>query len=568
MFQSFHPSKMESGGKVDLSQLRNLVRSYIDKHLYKTALFWADKAMSLSNSELQDVYWFAQALFFTNQYQRAVFALTSRGLEEKDLACRYLVGKCYAECKMWQEALDVLEMEPRYVKENSLSELATGGGNKKLESAVHLLRGLVYEAMENGGMACDCFKEALRSDVHCYEAFERLTSNYMLSPTVEVNFFKSLPFKDQCLPEELPFLKQLYENKLQNNKKPAEMKLPAPYEAVNNSLDVVVSLAEKHFINCDFQVCHKMTSSVLQQDPFHSACLPLHISCLVELKKCNDLFYLGHKLVDNYPNQAVSWYAVACYYYLISKFESARRFFSKATTIDRGFGPAWVGFGHAFATEGEHDQAMAAYFTASKVMPGAHQPLLYIGIEYTKTNNSKLAERFFNQALSISSDDPFIKHEIGQIAFQNGNYNKAEKYFREALEKVQHARNGVLLDAWEPLLNNLGHAVRKLGRYEEALNYHQQALVLIPQNSFTLSAIGFIHSLLGNCEQAISFFHKALSLRKDDTFSVQMLGQTLEQFSMEILPDLPEAEDNNELDESSCIHSEIDTTNADVSMET
>ena len=44
--------------------------------------------------------------------------------------------------------------------------------------------------------------------------------------------------------------------------------------------------------------------------------------------------------------------------------------FSKATTLDRLYGPAWLAFGHSFAAEGEHDQAMAAYFTASQLMKG------------------------------------------------------------------------------------------------------------------------------------------------------------------------------------------------------
>ena len=43
---------------------------------------------------------------------------------------------------------------------------------------------------------------------------------------------------------------------------------------------------------------------------------------------------------------------------------------SKATTLDRVFGPAWLAFGHAFAVENEHDQAMAAYFTAAQLMRG------------------------------------------------------------------------------------------------------------------------------------------------------------------------------------------------------
>ena len=71
---------METGGKVDISQLRNLVRQYIDMHLYKTALFWADKAVSLSNGDIQDVYWLAQTLFLTAQFHRASHVLRNRVL--------------------------------------------------------------------------------------------------------------------------------------------------------------------------------------------------------------------------------------------------------------------------------------------------------------------------------------------------------------------------------------------------------------------------------------------------------------------------------------------------------
>jgi anaphase-promoting complex subunit 6 len=83
------------------------------------------------------------------------------------------------------------------------------------------------------------------------------------------------------------------------------------------------------------------------------------------------------------------------------------------------YGPAWLAFGHSFASDNEHDQAMAAYFTASQLMKGCHLPILYIGLEYGLTNNAKLAERFFSQALSIAPEDPFVLHEMGVIAFQN-----------------------------------------------------------------------------------------------------------------------------------------------------
>ncbi|XP_042316285.1 cell division cycle protein 16 homolog [Sceloporus undulatus] len=269
----------------------------------------------------------------------------------------------------------------------------------------------------------------------------------------------------------------------------------------------------------------------MEKDPFHASCLPVHIGTLVELNKANELFYLSHKLVDLYPNNPVSWFAVGCYYLMVGhKNEHARRYLSKATTLERTYGPAWIAYGHSFAVESEHDQAMAAYFTAAQLMKGCHLPMLYIGLEYGLTNNSKLAERFFSQALSIAPEDPFVMHEVGVVAFQNGDWKTAEKWFLDALEKIKAIGNEVTVDKWEPLLNNLGHVCRKLKKYEEALEYHRQALVLIPQNASTYSAIGYIHSLMGNFESAIDYFHTALGLRRDDTFSVTMLGHCIEMY--------------------------------------
>lgn len=38
--------------------------------------------------------------------------------------------------------------------------------------------------------------------------------------------------------------------------------------------------------------------------------------------------------------------------------------------MDSHYGPAWIGFGHTFAAESEHDQAITAYSTAAKLYPG------------------------------------------------------------------------------------------------------------------------------------------------------------------------------------------------------
>ncbi|KAG9349579.1 hypothetical protein JZ751_028027 [Albula glossodonta] len=501
---------------MNLDRLRKRVRQYIDQQQYQSALFWADKIASLSHEDPQDIYWLAQCLYLTSQYHRASHALRSRKLDKLYGACKYLAARCHYAAKEYQQALDILDMvEPaskrlldKSVKEdNGIKEsskdwgMSTASGKYvihfqegqetdiQINSSICLLRGKIYDAMDNRPLATSSYKEALKLDVHCFEAFDLLTSHHMLTAQEDTV------------------------NGLQDN------------------LDVVVSLAERHYYNCDFKMCYKLTSMVMVKDPFHANCLPVHIGTLVELSKANELFYLSHKLVDLYPNSPVSWFAVGCYYLMVGhKNEHARRYLSKATTLERTYGPAWIAYGHSFAVESEHDQAMAAYFTAAQLMKGCHLPMLYIGLEYGLTNNSKLAERFFSQALNIAPEDPFVMHEVAVVAFQNGDWKTAEKLFLDAMEKIKAIGNEVTVDKWEPLLNNLGHVCRKLKKYDQALEYHRQALVLIPQHASTYAAIGYVHSLMGDFESAIDYFHTALGLKRDDTFSVTMLGHCIEMY--------------------------------------
>lgn len=44
--------------------------------------------------------------------------------------------------------------------------------------------------------------------------------------------------------------------------------------------------------------------------------------------------------------------------------------FRKASQLDRRYGPIWLTLGHAFAADGEHDQAIASYCTAAQVIRG------------------------------------------------------------------------------------------------------------------------------------------------------------------------------------------------------
>ena len=122
--------------------------------------------------------------------------------------------------------------------------------------------------------------------------------------------------------------------------------------------------------------------------------------------------------------------------------------------------------------------------SASQLIAGCHLPQLYSKLEYILTNNTHLAEKFFRWALAVALNDAFILHELGMTAFSSGLYKRAEKLLSDTLLRVESvSRSGLSSspsDKKERLLNNLGHTHRKLGRYQESISFHQQALVLSP----------------------------------------------------------------------------------------
>lgn len=85
----------------------------------------------------------------------------------------------------------------------------------------------------------------------------------------------------------------------------------------------------------------------------------------------SSLFMLAHELVEQDPQSAVTWYAVGLWYFSGSRWGEARRYFSKANLIDPRFAPAWIGFAHSFAYEGEHDHAITAYSTSARLFQGS-----------------------------------------------------------------------------------------------------------------------------------------------------------------------------------------------------
>ena len=94
-----------------------------------------------------------------------------------------------------------------------------------------------------------------------------------------------------------------------------------------------------------------------------------HISLLVQLEKKSDIFLAAHKLVEEYPQSHVSWFAVGAYYFSAKKFDQSRKYLRKCLSIKKNFMEGLILLGLSFSEQEEFDQAISTYRTASRLFP-------------------------------------------------------------------------------------------------------------------------------------------------------------------------------------------------------
>ncbi|KAJ5669887.1 Tetratricopeptide-like helical [Penicillium macrosclerotiorum] len=531
--------------------LRSWRQDALNRGQHDSAIYIGDKVLALTNSD-SDAFWLAQVHFSNNNFTRALALLSRKDLVSRSTACRYLAAHCYIKQNHFEQALSILgEHNPTDLFRNNNSRrkiqhlngqshvtLRNGKhtiraergedreredtNNVKFEAAMCYLRGLCFAKQNAFDRARDCYKDAVRIDVQCFEAFDQLMKNSLMSPTEELDFLESLDFDAIVSPdpavaqEAAHFTKMLYTTRLSKYSAPnilsdATETLSTHYNLADNP-DILLSRAEALYTQCRFAEALELTSSILSTSqspdltatnnpgiPSHNhlghapAVYPLHLACLYETGATNALFLLSHMLADHAPEEPYTYLAIGVYYLSVSKVAEARRFFSKASLLDPHSAPAWIGFAHTFAAEGEHDQAIAAYSTAARLFQGSHLPQLFLGMQHLALNNMSLAHEYLCAAYAMSTGatpgitpglptnlsaplggDPLVLNELGVVFYHQNNLGAAVELFRQALGLAAslHCEPG----AWVATRANLGHALRRMGRLPESLHEFDECL--------------------------------------------------------------------------------------------
>jgi anaphase-promoting complex subunit 6 len=518
-----------------------------------------------------DAFWLAQAHFSTGNYNRTQSLLARGNLTERNPSCRYLAAHCSIKLGKTDEALQILgdknpshlisapgsaRQKLRHVDVNTRAGARhnkPGARNERLptseerdreditniksEAGMCYLRGLCFAKQNSFDRAKECYKTAVQIDVQCFEAFDALMTNSLMSPEEEWKFLDSLNFdtinvsnNPSLSQEAAEFTKTLYTTRLSKYTKPEEFARATETLSTHYSLgknpDILLAKADLMFTHCRFREALALTSSVLEHDKYNFSVMPVHLASLHELGQTNTLFLLAHDLADSNPDEACSWLAVGVYYLAIARIAEARRYFSKASMMDPHFGPAWIGFAHTFAAEGEHDQAISAYSTAARLFQGTHLPQLFLGMQNLQLNNLSLAREYLRTAYDLCDTDPLLLNELGVVYYNDKQYPESIQFFRRALQFAE--QNEAEADSLLPMRINLAHALRFHGQLGEALSTFDDVLRHGVKDPGVFAAKGLVLMEMDRHWDAVIVLHEALAISPQDPMATDLLNRALE----------------------------------------
>ncbi|MHA6345024.1 tetratricopeptide repeat protein [Roseivivax sp. CAU 1761] len=163
--------------------------------------------------------------------------------------------------------------------------------------------------------------------------------------------------------------------------------------------------------------------------------------------------------------------------------------------------------GDLMRTEERYPEAVAAYSAAidSFAEPDRAQWFLFYarGISHERQDEWAKAEADFRQALELNPEQPQILNYLGYSLVEQ------QQKLDEALDMIERAV------AAEPdsgyIVDSLGWALYRLGRYDEAVGHMERAAELLPVDPVVNDHLGDVYWAVGRTREAEFMWRRALS---------------------------------------------------------
>lgn len=205
-----------------------------------------------------------------------------------------------------------------------------------------------------------------------------------------------------------------------------------------------------------------------------------------------------------------------------------------AVNLHNGLDSGWINGGIAYQRKGKLIRSLRWLAEARRISPLNEKAVGYLGSALYDFANSlekdspflqqlhQEAAQTLDQAIAMGFDPPSILHSRGSLAMDMNDHDSAILYFSFALKKAEE-RKLIASDVpqqdgiHEPLtLNQLGNALSKLGRTQEAIDAYEKGMQFSPPLLALHSNLGNLYRFNGQVDKARAVFEHGISAANED----------------------------------------------------
>ena len=170
---------------------------------------------------------------------------------------------------------------------------------------------------------------------------------------------------------------------------------------------------------------------------------------------------------------------------------------------------AIIQLGNAFRANNQYAQAAAAYTKGINATPGMidWRILYYRGVSYAMANQWPQAEADFQKALMLNPGEPDVLNYLGYSWLDRG------EHLNDALTMIKMAADQRPDDGY--IVDSLGWAYYKLGRYADAVTQLERAIMLSPEESSLNDHLGDAYWMVGRKRDAVFQWNHARDYNPD-----------------------------------------------------
>jgi len=183
---------------------------------------------------------------------------------------------------------------------------------------------------------------------------------------------------------------------------------------------------------------------------------------------------------------------------------------------------------------GRHGEAIAAYTAAIEGLQAdgravGWQLWFARAVAHERSGDWPPAEADFRAALEVEPDQPTVLNYLGYSLVER------QEKLDEALEMIQRAVAGEPMSGY--IVDSLGWALFRLGRYDEALPVMERAVELLPQDPILNDHLGDVYWAVGRKREARFQWRRALSFGPHDDLDMDRVRRKIEVGLDQVLAD-------------------------------